>query len=325
MNGEPLLQAHELVKRFGTVTAVDGVTLDVIEGEALGIVGESGAGKTTLARLLALGTAPSSGGLRLGGADVAGVKRGELRRLRAEVQMTFPDPDSSLNPRRTVGAILAEPFAVHGRPKSERRQLVVDLLARVGLDPAQYASRPAELTRDERQCVAVARAIALQPRLLILDEPVAALGIAGRARVLNLLVELKRALGLTVVLTTSDLAVARYVCDRIAVMYRGAVVELARTDWLYGLPRHPYTGALLGSMQVPRPDFARRERQQLRGEEPRPQERPTGCRFHPRCPKAQERCAQEDPPLGDAGQGSLVACHFPLTREEVARLPAGPA
>ncbi len=339
-NGEVILQARGLTKHFaitagilfrrqvGAVKAVDGVDLDVRRGETLGIVGESGCGKSTTARLLMRLLEPTSGQILFEGNDISRIKGDPLKQLRRDVQIVFQDPYSSLNPRRRVGTIIAEPLVVHGLAGDggERKRKVQQLMDRVGLNPEHYNRYPHEFSGGQRQRIGVARAIALDPKVLIADEPVSALDVSIQAQVLNLLRELQRDLGLTLVLIAHDLSVVRHMCSRVAVMYLGKIAELADAEEIYGMPRHPYTGALLSAVPIPEPpDGRRRARYLLSGDVPSPANPPKACRFHTRCPKAQDICASQEPPLEKKADhlGGLAACHFPLTPEEVAdRLPA---
>jgi peptide/nickel transport system ATP-binding protein/oligopeptide transport system ATP-binding protein len=328
----PLLEVRNLVKHFpitrgvifqrqvGSVKAVDGIDFAVQRGETLGIVGETGCGKTTIARLIVRLLDPTAGQVLFEGEDIATRKGAALKALHREMQMIFQDPYSSLNPRKTVGSIIAEPFVIHGllTGEGQRRRRVQELMDRVGLNPEHYNRYPHEFSGGQRQRIGVARAIALEPKLLVADEPVSALDVSIQAQVLNLLLGLQREMGLTLIFIAHDLSVVRHMCDRVAVMYLGKVVELGSSDALYGFPRHPYTGALLSAVPVPDPTTARRQRQLLSGDVPSPANPPVACRFHTRCPKAQERCWTEEPLLEDKGSGSLAACHFPLTETEVA-------
>ena len=339
-DGEALVQVRDLVKHFpitkgiflqhkvGAVQAVDGVSFDVRRGETLGIVGETGSGKSTTARLVTRLLEPTSGEIRFDGQDITRVKGSKLKSVRREMQMIFQDPYSSLNPRKTIGSIVAEPFAIHGllKGKGERRKAVQELLETVGLNPEHYNRYPHEFSGGQRQRIGVARALALKPKLLIADEPVSALDVSIQAQVLNLLRELQREFGLTVVFIAHDLSVVRHMCDRVAVMYLGRFVEAGGADELYSAPRHPYTGALLSAVPIADPSRHGGARRLLSGDVPSPADPPAACRFHTRCPKAQELCSQVDPPLEEkeplnpsAGpSGLLTACHFPLTSEEVA-------
>jgi peptide/nickel transport system ATP-binding protein/oligopeptide transport system ATP-binding protein len=335
--GKPLVEVRNLVKHFpitrgvirqkkvGAVKAVDDVTFDVISGETLGIVGETGCGKSTTARLIVRLLEATSGEVRFEGEDITKKKGAELKALRREMQMIFQDPYSSLNPRKTIGSIIAEPYAIHGLEKGEgaRKKRVQDLMDMVGLNPEHYNRYPHEFSGGQRQRIGVARALALEPKLLVADEPVSALDVSIQAQVLNMLRRLQADLGLTVIFIAHDLSVVRHMCDRVAVMYIGKIVELAPGESLYGFPRHPYTGALLSAVPVPDPVGAHRKRELLTGDVPSPANPPSACRFHTRCPKAQHICSETEPPLVDKGGGTVAACHYPLTREEAdSRLPA---
>jgi peptide/nickel transport system ATP-binding protein/oligopeptide transport system ATP-binding protein len=331
---EPLVEVRGLVKHFpltrgvliqrkvGAVQAVDGVSLDVRRGETLGIVGETGCGKSTTARLIMRLLDPTAGEIRFDGQDITNLKGSRLKAIRREMQMIFQDPYSSLNPRKTIGATIGQPFAIHGllAGKGERKRAVQELMETVGLNPEHYNRYPHEFSGGQRQRIGVARALALKPKLLIADEPVSALDVSIQAQVLNLLREMQRELGLTLVFIAHDLSVVRHMCDRVAVMYLGRVVEIGPGDALYDFPRHPYTGALLSAVPIADPSLRAGDRQLLSGDVPSPANPPRACRFHTRCAKAQELCSQEDPPLQDKGTGTEAACHFPLTREEVAEI-----
>jgi oligopeptide/dipeptide ABC transporter ATP-binding protein len=339
--GEPLVSVRDLVKHFpltqgivfqkqiGAVHAVDGISFDVQPGETLGIVGETGCGKSTTARLILRLLDPSSGSIKFEGEEISATGGSRLKELRREMQMIFQDPYSSLNPRKTVGTIIGEPFTIHGLKKGEgdRKAAVQELMAQVGLHPEHYNRFPHEFSGGQRQRIGVARALALKPKLIVADEPVSALDVSIQAQILNLLKELQRELGLTLVFIAHDLSVVRHMCDRVAVMYLGKIVELAGADTLYSAPRHPYTGALLSAVPVADPRLAaRKKRQLLKGDVPSPTNPPQACRFHTRCPKAQERCWTEEPLLEPKEGGGEAACHFPLTDEEVAeRVPSAAA
>jgi oligopeptide/dipeptide ABC transporter ATP-binding protein len=327
--GRPLLTVRDLVKRFpvrggllrrelAAIRAVDGVSLDVAEGETLALVGESGCGKSTTARVILRLLPPTSGSVSFAGEDVFAARPGDLRRLRRSMQIVFQDPYASLDPRMTVGAIVAEPLAIHGvggggaEGRRARRERAREQLALVGLSPEHGDRYPHEFSGGQRQRIAIARALALDPRLLILDEPVSALDTSIQAQVLNLLADLRERLGLSYLLIAHDLAVVRHVADRIAVMYLGRLVETAPAEAVYRRPRHPYTAALLSAVPVPDPVRERsRARILLSGEAPNPADPPGGCPFHPRCPRAQGRCREEMPPLAPLEPGHLAACFFP--------------
>jgi peptide/nickel transport system ATP-binding protein/oligopeptide transport system ATP-binding protein len=317
----PITRGIILQRQIGAVHAVDGVSFDVLRGETLGIVGETGCGKSTTARVVMRLLEPTSGTIRFDGQDVSHIKGRNLKPLRREMQLIFQDPYSSLNPRKTVGAIIGEPFAIHGleQGRGRRRQAVQELMEQVGLNPEHYNRYPHEFSGGQRQRIGVARALALKPKLVIADEPVSALDVSIQAQILNLLRNLQRDLSLTMILIAHDLSVVRHMCDRIAVMYLGKIVELADNEALYEHPRHPYTGALLSAVPVPDPHLAdARQRVVPPGDVPSPTNPPPACRFHPRCPKAQEICSQVEPPLEAKGGGTVAACHFPLTQDEAA-------
>jgi peptide/nickel transport system ATP-binding protein/oligopeptide transport system ATP-binding protein len=322
----PLTRGIIFRKQIGAVRAVDGISFDVRRGETLGLVGETGCGKTTTARLLLRLLDPTAGSIRFEGREIAFVRGAPLRQLRREVQMIFQDPYSSLNPRKSVGSIVAEPLEIH-RIEPDRRarqRRVQELMEQVGLNPEHYNRYPHEFSGGQRQRIGVARALAVGPKLIVADEPVSALDVSIQAQILNLLRDLQRELGITIVFIAHDLSVVRHVCDRVAVMYLGAIVEVADNETLYRHPRHPYTGALLSAVPVADPRSARaRKRQVLSGDVPSPTAPPPACRFHTRCPKAQELCWTEAPPLAPKEGGGLAACHFPLTDAEAAeRIPS---
>jgi peptide/nickel transport system ATP-binding protein/oligopeptide transport system ATP-binding protein len=318
----PITQGIIFQRKIGAVRAVDGVSFSIRPGETLGIVGETGCGKSTTARLLVRLLDPTSGTILFEGEDISKRKGAGLKALHRSMQMIFQDPYSSLNPRKTVGSIIAEPYAIHGlyAGRGERKKRVQDFMDRVGLNPEHYNRYPHEFSGGQRQRIGVARAIALEPKMLVADEPVSALDVSIQAQVLNLLKSLQREMGLTLVFISHDLSVVRHMCDRIAVMYLGKVVELAANSDLYALPRHPYTGALLSAVPVAEPGEGKRQRALLTGDVPSPANPPPACRFHTRCPKMQEICRTEEPVLESKGGGSLAACHFPLTAEEVGQL-----
>jgi oligopeptide/dipeptide ABC transporter ATP-binding protein len=332
--GEALVEVRDLAKHFpitrgilvarqvGAVKAVDGVTFDVRRGETLGLVGETGCGKSTTARLILRLLQPTAGEVRFEGEDITKLHGASLKALRRQAQMIFQDPYSSLNPRKTIGSIISEPYAVHGleKDRAARKRTVQTLMETVGLNPEHYNRYPHEFSGGQRQRIGVARALALKPTLLIADEPVSALDVSIQAQVLNLLREMQREFGLTVVFIAHDLSVVRHMCDRVAVMYLGKIVEIGPGEDLYAFPRHPYTGALLSAVPVPDPSRHGEQRRLLTGDVPSPANPPSACRFHTRCPKAQARCSIEDPPLEDKGTGTHAACHFPLTSEELEQM-----
>ena len=326
---DPLLKLEDVHKLFPVhsssltnrdrdyVHAVDGVDLEVRRGETLGLVGETGCGKSTLARCIARLYDITSGTITFDGRDVTNLSRKQMRPIRREVQMIFQDPYGSLNPRRRVGSIIGDPFAIHGiGSRQERKRRVQELMEVVGLNPEHYNRFPAEFSGGQRQRIGVARALALRPKMLICDEPVSALDVSIQAQVINLLLDLQEEFGLTYVFISHDLSVVRHVSDRVAVMYLGKVVETAGCEELFETTRHPYTKSLLSALPVPDPDIAdSRQRIILAGDVPSPINPPSGCRFHTRCPRARPDCVKVVPPLepvlGDP-PGHRAACLHPL-------------
>jgi peptide/nickel transport system ATP-binding protein len=322
----PLLRAIEVVKQFTVgktimpgsakiVHAVDGVSLNVWPGETLGLVGESGCGKSTLGRCLVRLYDITSGRIEFEGQDISQLGVRQLRPVRRHLQMVFQDPYASLNPRRRVGDLIAEPLRVHGqRGRSEIQARVRELLDLVGLSPEHIDRFPHEFSGGQRQRIGIARALALEPRLIVADEPVSALDVSIQAQILNLLADLQERLGLTYIFIAHDLSVVRQVSDRTAVMYLGSIVETGVTEELYRAPAHPYTQALISAVPVPDVDRAGyKNRIVLSGDVPSPMNPPSGCRFHPRCRYATERCRVDRPALRSLADGRQVACHFPLT------------
>jgi oligopeptide/dipeptide ABC transporter ATP-binding protein len=328
-----LVRVENLVKHFpikagglisrtaGHVQAVDGISLRIGRGQTIGLVGETGCGKSTLARCIAGLIPVTSGKVTFEGKDITNLSRRAMRPYRREIQMIFQDPYGSLNPRRRVGAIIGDPFTIHHTATgNERKKAVQELMERVGLNPEHYNRFPAEFSGGQRQRIGVARALALRPKLIICDEPVSALDVSIQAQVLNLLSDLQDDFGLSYLFIAHDLSVVKHVSDAVVVMYLGRAVEQGPGDLVYESPRHPYSVALLSAAPAADPDSAAaRQRIILTGDVPSPINPPSGCRFHPRCPKARELCSQQEPALeGKAGdpQDHLTACHFPVETGE---------
>jgi oligopeptide/dipeptide ABC transporter ATP-binding protein len=314
----PISRGVVLRHQVGAVRAVDGIDFSVAPRETLGLVGESGCGKTTTGRMLIRLLKPTSGRIMFDGHDITNLRQGQMRPLRRDIQMIFQDPYSSLNPRHTVGTIVGAPYRLqHVQPEGGVKRSVQELLELVGLNPEHYNRYPHEFSGGQRQRIGIARTLALRPKLIVADEPVSALDVSIQAQVVNLLEDLQSEFGLTYVVIAHDLSVVRHISDRVAVMYLGKIVELAERDQLYALPRHPYTVALLSAVPVPEPLRGeggvrmRRERIRLVGDVPSPINPPPACRFHTRCWKAQEVCRTQEPPLVELIPGHQVACHFP--------------
>jgi oligopeptide/dipeptide ABC transporter ATP-binding protein len=324
----PIRQGILIQRQVGAVRAVDGVSFSVAPGETLGLVGESGCGKTTTGRVVGNLLEPTGGAVMFEGQDVAGFSRSRLRKLRTDIQMIFQDPYSSLNPRHTIGTIVGAPFRIQ-KAKTDKgiKAEVQGLMERVGLNPEHYNRYPHEFSGGQRQRIGIARAIALKPKLIVCDEPVSALDVSVQAQVVNLLEDLQNEFHLTYMFVAHDLSVVRHISDRVAVMYLGKIMELTDRDVLYSAPMHPYTHALMSAVPVPDPDKeSRRERILLVGDLPSPINPPTGCVFHTRCPKYREilsdtdkqQCRDVVPLLELKANDHFVACHFPQVRADIA-------
>jgi oligopeptide/dipeptide ABC transporter ATP-binding protein len=333
----PITRGIIFQKKIGAVHAVDGVDLEIYPGETLGLVGETGCGKSTLARVVMRLYDATEGRIYFDGEDITNLKGGDLRELRRNMQMVFQDPYASLNPRKTIGSIIGAPFRLHGTvPKKGVKAEVQQLMELVGLNPEHYNRYPHEFSGGQRQRIGVARSLALRPKLIVCDEPVSALDVSIQAQILNLLEDLQNEFSLTYLFIAHDLSVVKHVSDRVAVMYLGKVVEAADGPSLYAHPRHPYTGALLSAVPIADPNLAKEKRRIiLEGDVPSPIDPPSGCRFHPRCPKSRAlakddpsakhpwmpKCAEEEPQLEPFSDTQIAACHYPL---DLPIIPADP-
>jgi len=338
MSDQPLLRVSDLKTYFpvksgglfhrtkGEVKAVDGVSFDVNAGETLGLVGESGCGKSTTGRSILRLIDPTSGRIELDGVDVTDLSKKELIPFRRTAQMIFQDPYNALNPRHTIGSIISGPFQVQKvDPPGGVRAAVQELMERVGLNPEHYNRYPAEFSGGQRQRIGIARAIALRPKLIVCDEPVSALDVSIQAQIVNLLKDLQEDFGVSYLFVAHDLSVVRQISQRVAVMYLGHIVELASRDVLYSRPQHPYTHALLSAIPLPDPDRQKqREQITLHGDLPSPMNPPAGCVFHTRCFRAEERCKVEIPPLVEVAPGHMLACHVPMTEFVIGTRIEGP-
>jgi peptide/nickel transport system ATP-binding protein len=328
----PVTRGIIFQKQIASVKAVDGVSFTLREGETLGVVGESGCGKSTMARCIMRLLDPTDGQVVFQGRDITRLSRAEMRPIRREMMMIFQDPYASLNARKRVGFIVAEALQVHKLgTEAEIKRRVQELLEVVGLNPEHYNRFPHEFSGGQRQRIGVARALAVNPKLIVCDEPVSALDVSVQAQILNLLKDLQKEFGLTYIFVAHDLNVVRHISDRVMVMYLGKVMEIARREDLYAQPRHPYTGALLSAIPVPNPELGRQRKHiVLEGDVPNPINPPAACSFHPRCPRFQDgHCNIEEPELRPVGDGQVVKCHYPLEfwpmSEEEMRTPSAQA
>jgi oligopeptide/dipeptide ABC transporter ATP-binding protein len=324
----PIKQGIIFQKAVGNVHAVDGVDLAIYPGETVGLVGETGCGKSTLARVVMRLYDATQGQVFFEGQDITSLSGRKLRDIRREIQMIFQDPYASLNGRKTVGSIIAEPYRIHKTvPTDKIKSEVQQVMELVGLNPEHYNRYPHEFSGGQRQRIGVARALALKPKLIVCDEPVSALDVSIQAQILNLLEDLQAEFNLTYLFIAHDLSVVKHVSDRVAVMYLGKIVEMATGDTLYQNPKHPYTGALLSAVPIPDPNLASQKRRIiLEGDVPSPINPPSGCRFHPRCPRAQlPQCSTDEPELTPHHPGQVAACYFPLQDRAIMAAAATPA
>jgi len=309
----PIKRGIILSKHVGDVKAVDDVSFYIRKGETLGLVGESGCGKSTVARTIIRLLEPTDGQIIFDGIDITKLSNKDLRKIRKDMQIIFQDPYSSLNPRMTVSEIIGEPLEVHGivRNSQEKEKRVQELLELVGLAPYHATRYPHEFSGGQRQRIGIARALALNPKFIVADEPTSALDVSIRSQIINLMQDLQKEFKLTYLFISHDLAVIRHICDRIAVMYLGKIVEIANNDDLYNSPLHPYTQALLSAIPIPDPEVAeKRKKIVLTGDVPSSVNPPSGCRFHPRCPSVMDICSKEEPILKEINPGHFVACHL---------------